>query len=118
MPPRCWSQNSSVKSPQLAAKVCDGRLIGSRVRTTLLLTWRPDYKRSPVTAGACLPPTVLRTKVKVFAIGALIAACLLLHAGAAESENQANAFFDSTNLLTFRVELDPFEYGQLARRPK
>lgn len=39
-------------------------------------------------------------------------------AGASEHERQAKEFFESTNLITFRVELGESEFNQLAQRPK
>src|SRR5260370_21676018 len=51
----------------------------------------------------------------------IIAAFVLftvLEAIGAQNEEKAQDFFDSTNLTTFRVELDNPEFGQLAQRPK
>jgi spore coat protein H len=42
----------------------------------------------------------------------------LSHAAAASRQEKAQEFFDSTNLLTFRVELEGSGFNQLAQRPR
>jgi hypothetical protein len=56
--------------------------------------------------------------LRTLIILALFLGVSLSQAGMAENEGKANEFFSSTNLLTFRVELDPSELGELAQRPK
>jgi len=41
-----------------------------------------------------------------------------LHAAAADRQEKSQEFFDSTNLLMFRVELENSAFNQLAQRPK
>jgi hypothetical protein len=49
---------------------------------------------------------------------AFLLAFALAQAGTAEHEELAREFFDSTNLITFKVELGEAEISQLAQRPK
>src|SRR5579862_1939252 len=49
---------------------------------------------------------------------AFLLAFALAQAGPAEHEELAREFFDSTNLITFKVELGEAEISQLAQRPK
>jgi len=54
----------------------------------------------------------------IFLLAVLTFGGFLSQAGTAENDQKAEEFFNSTNLLTFQVDLEPFELGQLAQRPK
>jgi len=54
----------------------------------------------------------------IFLLAVLTFGGFLSQAGTAENDQKAEEFFNSTNLLTFQVDLEPFEIGQLAQRPK
>ena len=55
--------------------------------------------------------------IAILAFGAILWTAASTQAGAA-NEQQAAEFFESTNMVTFRVKLEDFEVSQLAQRPR
>src|SRR5690348_9362773 len=73
-------------------------------------------------SGCSIPPrpaAVLSRGGRKLCFGtALFVALAALPVAASDHEEKAQDFFESTNLLTFKVELDNAEFNQLAQRPR